>query len=93
MTVNPCPHGAETGAYVLGALAGDEREAFDGHLRTCPTCRAEVAELREVADALPGAPPPPPAPRPGVRERIMAVVREEAEPPQAGGAGAGGSRS
>ena len=45
--------GGRGGAYVLGALPEDEREAFEAHLASCPACRAEVDELRRAADALP----------------------------------------
>ncbi|MBN9376515.1 MAG: zf-HC2 domain-containing protein, partial [Cellulomonas sp.] len=33
------------GAYVLGALAPDERRAYEDHLAGCARCRAAVAEL------------------------------------------------
>jgi anti-sigma-K factor RskA len=72
-----CPHGIDTGAYVLGALMEDEHREFAEHLRRCADCRREVAELQVAADALPLAATPvdPPA---HLRERIMSVVREEA---------------
>jgi hypothetical protein len=41
-------------AYVLGALAPDERIAFEAHLDTCAECRARVAEARAAADLLAG---------------------------------------
>ena len=41
-----------TGVYALDALDGEELEAFEAHLPTCPRCRAEVAEHREVAALL-----------------------------------------
>jgi anti-sigma-K factor RskA len=65
------------GAYVLGAMATDEREQFEGHLATCPACREEVEELRPAAEALPMASPPmlPPA---QLKDRIMAEVEREA---------------
>jgi anti-sigma factor RsiW len=65
------------GAYVLGAMAADEREAFEGHLATCPACREEVDELRPAVEALPMASPPmlPPA---QLKDRIMAEVEREA---------------
>jgi anti-sigma-K factor RskA len=65
------------GAYVLGAMAPDEREQFEGHLATCPACREEVDELRPAAEALPMAAPPmlPPA---ALKDRIMAEVEREA---------------
>jgi anti-sigma-K factor RskA len=76
MTSN-CPHGIDTGAYVLGALVDDEHRDFVEHLRGCADCRREVAELHVATNALPLAAEQvdPPA---HLRERIMAVVREEA---------------
>ena len=65
------------GAYVLGAMAPDEREAFEGHLATCTTCEAEVDELRPAAEALPMASPPM-LPPPALKDRIMAEVEREA---------------
>jgi anti-sigma-K factor RskA len=72
-----CRHGLDTGAYVLGALLDDEHRDFAEHLRGCPDCRREVAELQVAADVLPLAAEQidPPA---HLRERIMTVVREEA---------------
>jgi anti-sigma factor RsiW len=72
-----CGRRHDTGAYVLGALDERDRDAFEEHLRTCERCREEVEDLRVAADALPLAARqvvPPPA----LRDRIMAVVREEA---------------
>ncbi len=43
----------EIGAYILGALTDDEREAFEQHLEDCVECRAEIEQLRPAADALP----------------------------------------
>jgi anti-sigma-K factor RskA len=65
------------GAYVLGAMAPEEREAFEGHLATCAACQADVDELRPAAEALPMASPPmlPPA---ELKDRIMAEVEREA---------------
>jgi anti-sigma factor RsiW len=72
-----CGRRHDTGAYVLGALDERDRAAFEEHLRSCEGCREEVDELRVAADALPLAaeqlvPPP------ELRDRIMAVVRDEA---------------
>jgi len=65
-------------AYLLHALEPAEAEAFERHLETCGTCRAEVEDLRVAADALPASPvqlvPPP-----ELKDRIMAVVNAEAE--------------
>jgi len=75
------------GAYVLGAMAVGEREAFEEHLTTCAACRAEVEELMPAAEALPMASPlmvPPPE----LKDRIMAEVEREATLLGAAGAGA-----
>jgi len=76
--VNACVHRDDAGSYVLHALPDDEHERFEAHLAGCETCRREVADLQMAADTLPLAavqvgPPP------ELRERIMAVVRSEAE--------------
>ncbi|MEA2321312.1 MAG: hypothetical protein QOD81_1162 [Solirubrobacteraceae bacterium] len=82
-----CGHREDVGAYVLGALSDDEHGAFIAHLPGCEHCRAEVDELQMVADTLPltaaqTAPPP------ELKQRIMAVVRAEAEVLEASGAAA-----
>jgi len=80
-----CPHTMDAGAWVLHALRDDEAQAFAAHLATgCSACRAEVEELRLVADVLPAgvaqvAPPP------ALKGRLMSVVRAEAELLQAAG--------
>jgi len=56
--------------YVLGALDPGERAAFEAHLAGCDVCRAEVAELSEVAGLLALAPASA-APPPSLRDRIM----------------------
>ena len=75
------------GAYVLGAMATDERKAFEAHLATCETCREEVDELRPAAQALPMASPSlqPPA---ALKDRIMVEVEREAALLASTGAGA-----
>jgi anti-sigma-K factor RskA len=65
------------GTYVLEALPDDERAGYEAHLETCPACRAEVAELRVAAEALPVSPPPM-LPSPALKARIMAEVEREA---------------
>lgn len=68
----------DAGAYVLEALADEERHGFEAHLEACELCREELAELRVAADALPCAVDQFSAP-PELRDRIMAVVKAEAE--------------
>ena len=65
------------GAYVLGAMAPDERADFEAHMAACPACRQEVDELRPAAEALPMAAPPMLPPR-ALKDRIMAEVDREA---------------
>jgi anti-sigma-K factor RskA len=72
-----CEHRDDAGAWVLGALADDDRERFAAHLAGCEVCRREVADLQMVADTLPLAAPHV-APPPELKERIMSVVRAEA---------------
>jgi anti-sigma-K factor RskA len=76
--VTDCLHRDDAGSYVLRALPDDEHERFEAHLAGCEECRREVADLQMAADTLPLAavqvgPPP------ELRDRIMAVVRSEAE--------------
>ena len=40
------------GVYAIGRLAGAEADELSAHLRGCPPCRAELAELRDVAELL-----------------------------------------
>ena len=53
---------ALSGAYAVDAVDDIERASFERHLASCPTCRAEVASLREAsasrADAATTNPPP-----------------------------------
>ena len=76
--MSACPRRDDAGSYVLHALPDDEHERFEAHLATCADCRREVADLQVAADTLPLAavqvgPPP------ELRERIMTIVRSEAE--------------
>lgn len=72
------------GAYVLAALSEEETRTFEAHLEDCPRCRQDVAELRVAAEALPASAPPVPPP-PELKERIMSIVRAEAQLLQAAG--------
>lgn len=43
---------ALSGVYAIDALDDIERTQFDRHMRNCPACQVEVAELRETASLL-----------------------------------------
>ncbi|GAA0620967.1 zf-HC2 domain-containing protein [Kutzneria viridogrisea] len=45
------------GAYVLGALAPEEARALEAHLQTCPECRHELTELRQLNELMGEVPP------------------------------------
>ncbi len=79
-----CPECVDAAPYVLGALSDTELSAYEQHLRSCEACRAQVAELQIVADALPASAPPVLASK-ELRGRVMATVRSEAELLQAAG--------
>lgn len=64
-------------AYLLDALPPDEIDAVEAHLSFCDECQEFAQELREVVDMLPMMAEertPPPA----LKERLMAVVNEDA---------------
>jgi hypothetical protein len=68
----------DSGAFLLGALAEEERIAFELHMESCPDCRDEVERLRPAADALPRSvdqvvPPD------RLRASIMDAVRAEGD--------------
>jgi len=75
--MDACEHCDDAGAWVLGALSDREAEAFAYHMQACEACAAQVRELQAVADVLPrGVEQVPPPPE--LRDRIMAVVEQEA---------------
>ncbi|MDQ3630170.1 MAG: anti-sigma factor [Actinomycetota bacterium] len=65
-------------AWALGTLTSDEAQRFGAHLAVCATCQAEVASLREAAEAMADAAPPV-APPPQLGARLMAAIWKEAE--------------
>jgi anti-sigma-K factor RskA len=72
-------HQENVGAYLLGALEPHEQSAFEGHLASCPDCRADVEQLRMAADALPRSVEPF-APPPSLKRSLMEAVREDVKP-------------
>ena len=85
MTTGTCPRIDDAASYLLRAMPDGEWEHYAAHLATCDACSAKVAELGVVSDALLNAVPQLTAP-PEIRDRIMSVVRAEAELLQAAGA-------
>lgn len=73
-----CPERMQAAAYVLSALEPGEADGYGAHLSDCAQCRAEVAKLQTVADALPASVPKLRAPA-ELHERVMVSVRREAE--------------
>ncbi len=57
-------------AYALGALDAEEAAALESHLRTCASCRDELAGYRLVSDSLLTALPPKP-PSAALRKRLQ----------------------
>ncbi|WP_188187301.1 anti-sigma factor family protein [Nonomuraea sp. SYSU D8015] len=61
----------DVGAYALGLLDEEDKEAFEAHLLFCAPCRAELTELAGVASVLNGLSGPveddrPPTPAPAI---------------------------
>ena len=73
----------EIGAYLLGALTDDERDAFEQHLEDCVECRAEIEQLRPAAAALPRSVDQV-APPATLKTSLMEIVEREAREAAAG---------
>jgi hypothetical protein len=77
--VSEDPFATFDAAYVLGALAPEDRQRFEQHLRTCDRCAASVRELAglpgllarvDAPAVLPDVGPPPPDLLPTVLKRV-----------------------
>jgi hypothetical protein len=77
--VSEDPFATFDAAYVLGALAPEDRQRFEQHLRTCDRCAASVRELAglpgllarvDAPAVMPDAGPPPPDLLPTVLKRV-----------------------
>ncbi|MDX6719745.1 MAG: hypothetical protein QOJ63_1999 [Solirubrobacteraceae bacterium] len=87
MSARECPRIDDAAGYVLRALPDGEWESYGYHVAECQECAAKVDELGFVSHALLSAAPQLSAP-PDIRNRVMSVVRAEAELLQSAGAGA-----
>jgi hypothetical protein len=67
----------EVGAYLLGALTDQERQAFERHLAECGDCREEIERLRPAADWLPRSVEQLQAPA-SLKSSLMEIVEREA---------------
>src|SRR5580698_2463148 len=65
--------------YALGALDGEEKQALEAHVRSCPACARAVDAARQRV-ALLGLAAPAAAPPPSVKEALMRKVRAERIP-------------
>ena len=73
------------GAYVLGALAPEERLAFERHLPTCPACSASVRDLAGLpgllaqvsSDVATSPPEPDPVPETLLPALVAEVRRQQ----------------
>ena len=63
--------------YALGALDGEEKQAFEAHVRSCASCAEELAAARQRVAMLGLAAGPAAAPPPRVKEQLMQRVRAE----------------
>ena len=76
-------HEEDIGAFLLGALANGEHEAFERHLATCHVCQDELERLRTAADALPRSVEqyePPPSLKATLMEQVYAEAAPERRP-------------
>jgi hypothetical protein len=87
MSAHGCPRIDDAASYALRAMDDGEWEEYQLHLRTCAACAEKIAELRFASDALLSGMSQLTAP-PAIRNRVMAVVRAEAELLHAAGASA-----
>ncbi len=67
-----------SGAFVLGAVTAEEREAARTHLVQCMACARLYQELRSVVALLPLSVPEV-TPSPALKDRVLAAIRREAE--------------
>jgi anti-sigma-K factor RskA len=71
----------DLGAYLLGALTDEQRQAFEQHLVGCEICREDLEHLRVAAEALPRSVEQYRAPE-SLKASLMTAVRAEAPQPE-----------
>ncbi len=65
---------ARASAYLDGELSADGRRRVERHTSVCPQCRALIAALRQMLEALPGVAA---SPRPGLADGVVERLRHE----------------
>jgi anti-sigma factor RsiW len=70
-------------ALMDGELDLDRRDQVEAHLERCETCTASLKRLRQISDAL-HAHPLSFEPSAGLKQRVLLVLRKEAERPRLG---------
>lgn len=90
--MNDEPHDL-VGAYAMDALDPEERLAFEGHLRSCASCRDELAGLSDALAELSAdyEVAPPPALRAAVLNAVADLDAPSAAQPAESTAGAAGT--
>jgi anti-sigma-K factor RskA len=75
--VNHALEHPDIAGWALGALDGEDSQAFGEHLQSCKACQAAVAEFEAVAEAL-KQPAPDVEPPADLRARTIAAVQHAA---------------
>ena len=76
MTDNHLIYKENLAAYAMGALDAGETSALEAHLRTCDSCRAELAEYQRISAGLLSALPPQ-APRASLKKNLQRTLQSQ----------------
>jgi anti-sigma-K factor RskA len=76
MTENHLVYKENLAAYAMGALDAEETSALEAHLRTCDSCRAELADYQRISAGLLSALPPK-APRAALRGSLQKTLQSQ----------------
>jgi len=78
MSGEPVSEHTDVGAYALGLLEPADRQAFEEHLASCPSCAAELADLSGMKDLLTGIGPVPAGAEEPTEAEVVELVRRRA---------------